>query len=261
MTDNTTPAPATDAPTPAIRVPPPPPSPARLRLSLLMLVVLVCVPPLVVLSQGGMLRSWLITLLALTLFVLVCGWGVTGRWAGALIDERNVMSLSRFQMVLWTVLILSGWLAAALYNVFHGIANPLSIQIQGDLWWLMGISTTSLVGSPLILKTETAATPVPAQENATWENISQARWTDMITGEKTNNEQYLDMARLQMLFFTLMLVLAYGVLLGHLFAGDLSKGILALPTLDSGMLALITISHGGYLVAKARDQSQNKMAA
>jgi hypothetical protein len=212
------------------------------------------------------------------LIIFVCGQSVTGRKLGALIDERNVMSLSRFQIILWTLLVLSGYLVAALYNIFSGHIDPLKIEIQQELWWLMGISTASLVGSPLILNTKatkaTDASEVKStfallkkqgDESSTLDNkghivvntdITKARWTDMFTGEEVGNAAHLDVARLQMLFFTLITALAYAVLLGNMFSGDVSHGITSLPALDKSMVALIAISHTGYLSAKAVPHSQ-----
>src|SRR5262245_20912403 len=91
--------------------------------------------------------AWALILALLIAFLLVAGDGITGRWAGVLIDERNKMSLSRFQLVLWTALLLSAFLAIAIARVREGmVADPLSIALPQELWMLMGISTASLVG-------------------------------------------------------------------------------------------------------------------
>lgn len=89
--------------------------------------------------------SWLLILLLLTAFTVVTGHGVTGLWHGLLVDGRNRLSLSRLQTILWTLLVLSGFLTAALFNI--ALRQP-------DLWLLMGISLTSLVGSPLIIQSK-----------------------------------------------------------------------------------------------------------
>ena len=43
----------------------------------------------------GVYSSWIIAMIALTIFTLVVGRGVTGVWKGAFVDERFRMSLSR----------------------------------------------------------------------------------------------------------------------------------------------------------------------
>ncbi len=95
--------------------------------------------------------SWLGILMLLTISAALIGQGTVGLWRGLLIDDRNKMRLSRPQMIRWTVLVLSGFFVAGLSNVRNGQDNHLSIAIPAELWMLMGISTTSLVGSPLIL--------------------------------------------------------------------------------------------------------------
>lgn len=225
-----------------------------------------------------MLPAWLSVLVSLSAFSFACGQTVTGRWVGALIDERNVMSLSRFQLVIWTLLVLSAYLVAALYNIFSGQTAPLKIEIQQELWWLMGISTASLVSSPLILNTKADKVADASEVSSTFKalerpgeadsmldtkghivvntDISRARWSDMFTGEEVGNAAHLDVARLQMFFFTLVTAVAYAVVLGNMFAGDLSHGVASLPVLDKSMVALIAISHTGYLTAKAVPHSQ-----
>ena len=41
--------------------------------------------------------------------LVIAGLGITGVWRGAFIDERNMISLPRFQMLVWTVLVLSAY--------------------------------------------------------------------------------------------------------------------------------------------------------
>src|SRR3954469_4281495 len=59
------------------------------------------------------LLVWLTAVIAFFACVGVGGHSVSGRWLGALIDERNVMSLSRFQLVAWMALVLTTFLAVA----------------------------------------------------------------------------------------------------------------------------------------------------
>src|SRR5262245_16717810 len=63
------------------------------------------------------LLTWLIIVALFLAFLFVVGQGITGRLQGLLIDERNKMSLSRLQLVLWTLVILSGLLTIALSNI------------------------------------------------------------------------------------------------------------------------------------------------
>lgn len=223
--------------------------------------------------------SWILCVVLLLLFATVAGQGITGRWNGLLIDERNKMSLSRLQMILWTVVVVSGFLAAALSNIAAGAAGPLSISVPTELWMLMGISTTSLVGSPLIKNAKAAKPAHQGEMSSTLGQMANqmgvrdlagsvtnkgqvivntspeaARWSDMFKGEETGNAALLDLGKVQMFYFTLILVLAYAVALGSGFA--VRETIHAFPALDSSMVALLGISHAGYLVHKAVPHSQ-----
>jgi hypothetical protein len=224
------------------------------------------------------LWTWFSIMALLGLFAVVAGHGVTGLWLGLLIDTRNKVSLSRLQMTLWTILILSGFLAAVITNIDSGQPEPLSIAIPSELWLLMGISTASLVGSPLIVGLKKSR-PVSEDEKVRAldqlsrqsvdpskvairgqlvvnQNAETARIADLFQGSETGNAGQLDLGKLQMFFFTLVLLFAYGTALAALFKGG-GGPIIALPAMDTGMLALLAISHAGYLVNKALPHSES----
>jgi hypothetical protein len=77
-----------------------------------------------------------------------------------------------------------------------------------------------------------------------------AQWADLFRGEETGNAAHLDLGKTQLLYFTLVLVLAYAVALGRIFAGS-EADISAFPAIDPSMVALLGISHAGYLTHKA----------
>ena len=182
-------------------------------------------------------------------------------------------------MILWTILILSAYLTAVMVNVDLKRPEPLSIVIPPDLWLLMGISTTSLIGSPLILSAKKAReTKEPDKQRALKALTRQAvdtgkvaimgqlvvnqtpevaRLADMFQGSETGNVGLLDLGKVQMFFFTLIIVLAYASALSTLFQQGRGP-IQALPVVDGGMLALLGISHAGYLVNKALPHSDSE---
>src|ERR1041384_256772 len=53
----------------------------------------------------------------MVLFVITLGYRISGRPAGILINERNLMSLSRFQMVVWTIIILGAFITIAVERI------------------------------------------------------------------------------------------------------------------------------------------------
>src|SRR5271157_3923684 len=58
-------------------------------------------------------RGWFVVALSMVVYLLFLGRWISGRPLGVLVNERNLMSLSRFQMLLWTVLLLSAFFAIA----------------------------------------------------------------------------------------------------------------------------------------------------
>jgi hypothetical protein len=229
---------------------------------------------LVPLSARGW--AWLATLILLTLFAAVAGHGITGLWRGLLIDERNKISLSRLQMILWTIIVLSGFFIASLSNVSIGKDSPLSIGIPAELWILMGISTTSLVGSPLILSNKKDKPIKEDEKTRTFglmerqgvdvnkldhkgqvvvnKLLEDAQMSDLFKGEEIGNAAQVDLAKIQMFYFTLILVIVYAVALGKLLAGG--TAIAQFPPFDKSMVALLGISHAGYLTSKAVPHSE-----
>ena len=223
--------------------------------------------------------SWIVSFVLLLLFLVIAGEGITGFWRGALIDERNKMSLSRFQLVLWTCIVLSAYLAAVLANLANASPDPLAVAIPPELWILMGISATSLVGSPLVSSNKKKPLPNPEEEAYTINQLSNqgtdpkqvgrgglivvnstpdmARWSDMFKGEETGNAALLDIGKIQMFYFTLIAALAYSFALGNQFR--VHTGVIAaLPALPDSFLALLGISHAAYLANKSVPHSDTQ---
>ena len=59
------------------------------------------------------LIAWGITVLVITFIVGSIGVAINKHPLGILVDSRNRMSLSRMQMTLWTILLVSAFLVAA----------------------------------------------------------------------------------------------------------------------------------------------------
>ena len=97
--------------------------------------------------------AWIIFSALMILLAFVISSGVTGSWRGLLIGEQNRFSLSRLQMVAWTLPILAAFLAAAIHNIRAGSEDPLTIAIPAAVWQLMGcitfISVSTYTGGTL----------------------------------------------------------------------------------------------------------------
>lgn len=193
------------------------------------------------------LYAWLAIAVLMALFAIVAGHGVTGIGRGVLIDDRHRLSLSRLQMLLWTILVLSGYMAAALSNIGRGMGGPLDVAIPSELLLAMGISTASLVAAPAALAYKQRRRPgqVPSLPEP-----RDSHMADLFRGEETTDNQDLDLGKVQMFLFTVVLVVGYALALGDQFAAQQGM-ISSLPNIDSAVVTLLAISHAGYLTKKA----------
>jgi hypothetical protein len=248
-------------------------------------------------------------------FMVLIGVCINGLPWGIFINERNKMTLSRFQLVIWAVIVLSAFLTIALGRVYAGVADPLAIALPTQLWALLGISTTSLVGSPLILSTKVPKTStkgarrkvalflvkeekdasklkilvdaekkpshdakiavedlIEKEENANKTKVDEivekfgivafnlkpeeAKFSDMFTGDEQGNEGFIDMAKVQMFFFTLIIAFSYMVLLVNLIMTTQPSGLDGFPVLTDSVVALLGISSAGYLTNKTYDKTK-----
>jgi hypothetical protein len=224
----------------------------------------------VLMTKDNRAFAWVLTLVLMLFFIAMAGKSITGLWLGALIDKRNKISLSRLQMILWTIIVLSAFLTVALYSVATGAANPLMVEIPTQLWMLIGISTTSLVGSALVKGNNMQRNPTTkagkkmVKEDVeagrqqivgvvgTNDNPANAKWGDMFKDEGVINRDNLDLSKIQMFFFTIVLFIAYAAALWQLFDG--SGVVTRLPEVSKEMNVLLGISHAGYLTTKTIPQ-------
>jgi hypothetical protein len=188
------------------------------------------------------LVGWISCIVLLAAFAMLIGHVMTKRLDGLFIDSRNRISLSRVQVSLWTGLILSALLTAGLWSVAKGLPNAFDIQIPKEIWALFGVSITSGVGAALI------KFQMDDNEKATKEDATKASWGDLVRGDRKANEARVDLSKVQMLYFTVVVVLGYAVALGHLFVNN--ANFPGFPPLNETIVYLLVISHGGYLTYK-----------
>lgn len=229
-------------------------------------------------SLNNRLALWWGVMLLLSTAALLVGQGITGYWRGILIDGRNKMSLSRLQLALWTVLIVSAFLVLFFWRLrTPGTADPLGFTIPPQIWALLGISATSLVGSSLVKTSKKNQSRNLAQETETERQVigqgqdpstllvtgrevlnespAQASWADLFRGEESGNAATASLGKFQMFYFTLVAVASYGYVLAAMFSS--SKPGDGFPDVSPGLLGLLGISHGGYLAEKAVPHTQD----
>jgi hypothetical protein len=216
----------------------------------------------------GPFAAWIVLMIAMALFILIVGHGVTGAWTGAIIDDRCKMSLSRLQLLLWTIVVVSALAVIATVRMRQDAATALDIGVPATLWTLLAITSTSLVGSPVIKSTQKASgAPEPSRlhtyfalqgkttDEVDWQgpvvtnaSIAQASPADLFTGEYVNNFTLLDVGKIQLFLFTVLLLLQYCLSIGHVLSHEPYPA--SLPDIGAGVLPLFGVSHAGYLMNK-----------
>jgi hypothetical protein len=211
----------------------------------------------------------------LAAFAALVGWAITGLPMGALVDpKKGRMSLSRLQMLCWTILILAAYLNAFIVNIAAGRADPVAVAIPGELLVAMGISITGLAGAQLVLgyKQNEHGTAVPTANGTTLvlrddgtdasgasvrsaiARTDRPSWRDIFMGDTAERVNSLDLGKVQLFYITVVLILGYGIFVANSFVGvktGTAGGIGSLPALDEAFVALLALSHGGYLTTKA----------
>jgi hypothetical protein len=214
--------------------------------------------------------GWIGTAVVLMLFAGWLGVGLTKAGGlGILIDTRGRFSLSQFQLVLWTIVVLSLMGGVFIGRLKGGAgATALSFDIPANLLLVMGISVGSAIGAAAtksykdISAPQRIAASIPAgQQTAA---IAAAKPPTPFFGqmflveEGAMADQVIDITKFQNFWITLILIVAYVAMVAAYFAGldDPSK-ITQLPDFSSQMVVLLAISHGGYFVGKIPDRQGN----
>jgi hypothetical protein len=152
------------------------------------------------------LHAWAVVtfvadLVAVSGIVLGLGFAVTGRVWGIALSSYNDFSLSKLQMALWTIVVLSALLTTARLNLLGYFgpmpppapivdatsgqvatapeasdvpAGPLDIDIPGELLAAMGIAAFSTVAVPSILALKAGQAASPRQKASAAQRVADA---------------------------------------------------------------------------------------
>jgi hypothetical protein len=230
-------------------------------------------------SPGGRYWIWLATTGLAIVVVMSIGSALTGHPTGVIINNRNMMSLSKLQMLIWTLVVFPALVTAAAANLV-GIGDelastgPLDINIPNELLAALGLAGASLVGSPVILNTKASSEAhpdelpsttaqlglQPSQVNANGKVFAKtsrddAQWADLFRGDEVGNADTVDLGKVQQFFVTLLLAGIYLGSIAKIFDED--GAIQALPPLSEKFVWLLAVSHGTYLASKAAPHTKD----
>jgi len=189
---------------------------------------------------------WLGVLIALMLLAVYIGKRTEHGWSGILIDNRGRYSLTHFQLVLWTLVILSSLVAV----FFSQGLDPAALRLSPELLGLMGIS----LGSGVL------ATGVKAKKDSIGSGARVARLGELTLSDNETvveikasfaqiwleeegdlADKVVSIAKYQNFVFTLVIAVFY--------VAAVWKQA-AIPTLPENIVWLIGISHAGYVGGK-----------
>jgi hypothetical protein len=215
--------------------------------------------------------QWFFTGLGLAAAMLIIGWwlGQGHYLLGILVDDgRKRVSLAKFQLVVWTVVIFSAFIVMMLHTC------SVNIHLPPEVWGLMGISVSSMAGAAIIkgtkLESQPAPIPVPAggiqpappppRPYGVLAVSTAPRFTDIFKGDEEENKDVVDLAKVQMFFLTLIAVVGYIAALVDSDAVFRDKAAFDayFPELSSGLLTILAISHAGYLTVKAAPHTRTQ---
>ena len=194
--------------------------------------------------------SWIVSCLVLLLLAMGIGKQTTNRLLGILIDGRGRYSLTHFQIVVWTLVILSSAIGVLIADGF----NPTNFGFSPQLLGLMGISAGSAV----------LATSVKGSKDAPGSTANVARAGTFTLSDNTTTtitphfaqiwleeegdqaDKVVDITKYQNFIFTLVVVGFYVTIAWN--TGGL-------PVLPDNVVWLVGISHAGYVGAKVPNKT------
>lgn len=187
---------------------------------------------------------WLVMLLLLVAFLAVLGRAVTGTWRGIVMNSRNLVSLSRFQALLWSVLVLSMFLALSFARLRDEGALRIAAIPEEALALLGGAGASAVFANGILAGKASKRLDPEEQEAASralfekyrpeyerhhqdpagaWDEAraecqyllarntraTEARFRNMFEGDQTGNGHTIDFAKVQLFFFTLVVAIAF----------------------------------------------------
>ncbi|KJK42924.1 hypothetical protein UK23_35210 [Lentzea aerocolonigenes] len=192
--------------------------------------------------------AWLVSALVIVLLAVVIPSRLGAQ--SVLRDARGRYSLSRLQVMLWTVVLLSLIAGMAFGRFAAGQVDVAGFQIPEQVLRLLGISLASAVVAAAVKVVKStnrpeavAAYPVGKEGGKLWEMLT--------VEEGASAGRSVDLAKFQNFVVTVLLVVLYvAQAVSALKAVNNPAGIAGLPAFSDAFLVLLGVSHAGYLLGK-----------
>ena len=238
--------------------------------NLLLFVTFVITVAAIIAAPQYLTPRWSLTAvyLAITGFMIAVCTLITGNPWSLLLTELNTMSLSRAQTILWTILVVGSYICLS-------FAHMSIVQIPGSVLGLIAVSIGSSVAASVVMSNKTGKDADPAEiaaakakngEGTTasgtafaWSDPKYASLADMLEGDELADAHTVDLAKVQMFFFTLAGAVVYaGMVYNELVGGKIAT---SLPDLPQQLIILMGMSHTGYLGGKMVNRTDEATTA
>ncbi|KOV85329.1 hypothetical protein [Nocardia sp. NRRL S-836] len=192
--------------------------------------------------------AWVVSALVIVLLAVV-----VPRLLGAqhvLRDARGRYSLSRLQVLLWTVVLLSLVSGMAYGRFAAGQVDVAGFALPGQVLTLLSIVIGSAVAAAAIKVVKSTVRPDCVAAHPA--GRGRGRFMEMLTVEEgVSAGRSIDLSKFQNFLVTVLLLLAYTAqAVAALRAVDNPAGIGGLPAFSDTLLVLLAVSHAGYLLGK-----------
>lgn len=201
-----------------------------------------------------------VTLGIMVLVAAVAGFLLSRSIWGIFIDSRDTWSLTQFQLVLWTFVIIPVLIAAVIGRATKDPSTAWDLTVPGEVWGLLGISlgSTALATAIKSQKNDPPGNPLGAGDRVLARSgAGKARMSDMFAyDEGAGALTRLDVTKFQNFVFTVALAVAYLWNCLALFGkASAPSAITGLPAFSGVAIGILGISHAGYLTGKVIPQS------
>jgi hypothetical protein len=200
--------------------------------------------------------AWAISAVVLVALAAIVGFGRDnpGRGLfGILVDQRGRFSLTHLQLVIWTLIVLSLISGVFWGRLIEGVADPLSIEIPGELLGLLGIAAGSSVASITVksAKDASAGERIPAGTTESPPRFMQI----FLLEEGAYADRVVDVTKFQSFVLTIVVAAAYVALaIQAISDAGSAQEFAALPGFSGTYLTLLGISQGAYIAGKIPPQ-------
>jgi hypothetical protein len=200
-------------------------------------------------TEAGFYLAWGAVALLVALVGMLVGreYGLLG----IIVDGRGRCSLTKLQVMLWTVALIPLFAATAWQRGKTGnFSTAIDFPIPSELLSVLGISVGSAATSAAVKSYKDSLRPdrilVSARADAK-PHFSQV----FMEEEGALADKVVDVGKFQNFWITLLLVGAYIASIGSfLNTSDLAKPLTSLPGFSDQFVTLLLISHAGYVAGK-----------